>query len=60
MIEASTQETFGGGNLVNYYGIRSNTSAAGFLKCISYPKHSKKDFASSPSLQNKDYIGSSS
>ena len=26
--------SFGGGNL-SYYGINSNTSAAGFLKCIA-------------------------
>ena len=31
---------FGGGNLVNYFGIRSNTSAIGFLKVIQYPKGS--------------------
>jgi hypothetical protein len=33
-------EHFGGGNLTQYYGIRSNTSAAGFLKVIQYPKSS--------------------
>ena len=39
MIEAS-DSGFGGGNLVNYFGIRSNTSAIGFLKVIQYPKGS--------------------
>jgi len=33
-------DQFGGGNLMQYFGIRSNTSAAGFLKCIQYPKSS--------------------
>ena len=28
------QETFGGGNLQHHYGIKSNTSASGFLKII--------------------------
>lgn len=32
------QETFGGGNLQKYTGIKSNTSATGFLKVIMYPK----------------------
>jgi hypothetical protein len=36
IIEASDQ--FGGGNLSQYYGIRSNTSSSGFLKVIKYPK----------------------
>ena len=31
-------ETFGGGNLQAHYGIRSNTSATGFLKVLMYPK----------------------
>jgi hypothetical protein len=39
VIEASDYG-FGGGNLVNYFGIRSNTSAIGFLKVIQYPKGS--------------------
>lgn len=34
-------EDFGGGNLQQYFGIRSNTSAAGFLKVIQFPKQSK-------------------
>jgi hypothetical protein len=58
VIEASTSETFGGGNLVNYFGIRSNTSASGFLKVISYPKGSKKD--GSAAQPPKDYINSGS
>ena len=33
------QETFGGGNLQKYTGIKSNTSATGFLKVIMYPKY---------------------
>lgn len=37
-----TGEQFGGGNLPLYFGIRSNTSAIGFLKAIQYPKHSSK------------------
>ena len=39
VIEASDVNNFGGGNLQNYFGIRSNTSAAGFLKVIQYPKN---------------------
>ncbi len=31
-------DQFGGGNLTQYFGIRSNTSAIGFLKAIQYPK----------------------
>ena len=30
--------TFGGGNLQNHFGIKSNTSATGFLKILMYPK----------------------
>lgn len=36
-----TGDTFGGGNLQNYFGLRSNTSAHGFLKVIQYPKPKK-------------------
>lgn len=36
IIEASP--SFGGGNLQKIYGIKSNTSATGFLKIIMYPK----------------------
>lgn len=36
-----TSDTFGGGNLQGYYGIRSNTSAHGFLKVIQYAKPKK-------------------
>ena len=62
MVEASDYG-FGGGNLVNYFGIRSNTSAIGFLKVIQYPKHSaaiagtKKESATNtpaPSSSSKD------
>jgi len=42
VIEAGP-ELFGGGNLINYFGIRSNTSASGFLKVIQYPKGSRTD-----------------
>ena len=31
-------DQFGGGNLQKHFGIRSNTSATGFLKVIMYPK----------------------
>jgi len=37
IVEASDQ--FGGGNLQKHYGIRSNTSATGFLKVLMYPKN---------------------
>ena len=36
IIESSEQ--FGGGNLQRHYGIKSNTSAVGFLKVLMYPK----------------------
>jgi len=36
IIEYSDQ--FGGGNLQKHYGIKSNTSATGFLKVLMYPK----------------------
>jgi hypothetical protein len=36
IIENSDQ--FGGGNLQKHYGIKSNTSAQGFLKVLMYPK----------------------
>lgn len=36
-----SRDTFGGGNLQQYFGIRSNTSAHGFLKVIQYPKPKK-------------------
>ena len=36
IIEASDQ--FGGGNLHKHFGIKSNTSATGFLKVLMYPK----------------------
>jgi len=36
-------ELFGGGNLVSYFGIRSNTSASGFLKVIEYPKGTRRE-----------------
>ena len=32
------QDSFGGGNLQKHFGIKSNTSANGFLKVIMYPK----------------------
>ena len=35
--------SFGGGNLAKHYGIKSNTSATGFLKVILYPKPSSRD-----------------
>lgn len=51
-------DQFGGGNLMQYFGIRSNTSAAGFLKCIQYPKNS---ISSSPikggTATKNDYEG---
>ena len=62
VVEASDYG-FGGGNLVNYFGIRSNTSAIGFLKVIQYPKHStaiagvKKESSTNtpaPSSSSKD------
>lgn len=31
-------EQFGGGNLQRHYGIKSNTSATGFLKVLMHPK----------------------
>ena len=31
-------DQFGGGNLQKHYGIKSNTSATGFLKVLMYPK----------------------
>ncbi len=34
-------EAFGGGNLQSYYGIRSNTSAHGFLKVMQQAKAKK-------------------
>ena len=40
IIEGS--ESFGGGNLQKHFGIKSNTSASGFLKVIMYPKQSIK------------------
>lgn len=40
-----TSDSFGGGNLASYYGIRSNTSSVGFLKVIQFAKaKQKKDF----------------
>ena len=35
--------SFGGGNLGKHFGIKSNTSATGFLKVILYPKPSSRD-----------------
>jgi hypothetical protein len=36
-----SSDSFGGGNLQNYFGIRSNTSAHGFLKVIQFAKPKK-------------------
>lgn len=36
-----TSDTFGGGNLQHYYGLRSNTSAHGFLKVMQQAKTKK-------------------
>ena len=49
-------DQFGGGNLMQYFGIRSNTSAAGFLKCIQYPKNSITSSPSKGATKN-DYEG---
>lgn len=41
IIECSDQ--FGGGNLRNHYGIKSNTSASGFLKVVMYSKSNQNN-----------------
>eukprot|EP00347_Sterkiella_histriomuscorum_P021429 403334007 len=48
-----TGDTFGGGNLKNYFGIRSNTSAHGFLKVIQLPKQKRTKEQKAIELQNK-------
>lgn len=44
IIDCSDQ--FGGGNLQKHYGIKSNTSASGFLKVIQYSKYNSNNGAS--------------
>lgn len=37
-----TSDQFGGGNLQKHFGIKSNTSASGFLKVIMIPKQASQ------------------
>lgn len=53
VIEAEGDQ-FGGGNLQNYFGIRSNTSAVGFLKVIQYPK---QQITALSSAKKNDKVG---